>query len=94
MRWMTSTRRPSGHTSLTDISGRLDVSRLSFRASSIDADAWATRLVPPGDAEEERLKQLRTPPLDTRFKSLAVLQAASCSDLLSAESRAWGDRGN
>jgi hypothetical protein len=29
--------------------------------ASIDADAWATRLVPPGDAEEERLKQLRTP---------------------------------
>jgi thiamine biosynthesis lipoprotein ApbE len=29
---------------------------LLLRASSIDADAWATRLVHPGDAEEERLE--------------------------------------
>jgi len=27
--------------------------KASLRASSIDADAWATRLIPPGDAEEE-----------------------------------------
>ena len=44
----------------------------------------ATALVPPGDAEEERLGQ-RKARVETPFASPAVLHAALVGDLLSAE---------
>jgi hypothetical protein len=64
--------------------------RLLLRASSIDAEAWATRLVSPGDAEEERLKQWRT------RRSTPALPLARYSSRLVAETsyaRIGGGRG-
>jgi hypothetical protein len=58
---------------------------LSHWASSIGADARPTALVSPGDAEDERLGQ-REPRIETCSASLALLQAASRGDLLSADS--------
>jgi hypothetical protein len=65
---------------------------LSQRDIRIDADAWPTALVPPGDAAEERLGR-RKPRIETCFASLALLQAASRGDLSARHAgRAGNDR--
>ena len=66
------------------VSVRTEASSLASGWTHNNELAWATWLVPPGDAEEER-QGAKSPPLDTRLASLAVLKPLRCSDLLCAD---------